>query len=374
MNHSLRIVTWNANGLTERRQEILTFLQIEKIDIALISETRFTAKSHFTLDKYTVYTTNHPSGNSHGGTAIIIKNNIKHYEIEKYSTDKIQATSIKVHSDKAETTMSAIYCPPRHKIGDVNFNQYFRSLGKRFLAGGDWNAKHTHWGSRLTSTRGRELKKSLDANNLLTITTGEPTHWPTDRSKLPDLIDFFIIKGLSRNYFDIKSCLDSSSGHTPVLLKMSTCVFHLIKNDCLANHKTDWNGFRDYIDNNIDLNIPLKADVDIEAATKNFTCLIQEAAWKNTPEYINTKSDNKNLCPETKPLVAEKRRLRRVWHTSRHPADKTALNKACYKLKQLIISNQNKAFEKFVESLHPDRKSTRLNSSHEWISRMPSSA
>ena len=30
--------------------------------------------------------------------------------------------------------------------------------------------------------------------------------------------------------------------------------------------------------------------------------------------------------------------------------------------------------QRFWETLHTDRKSTRLNSSHEWISRMPSSA
>ena len=32
------------------------------------------------------------------------------------------------------------------------------------------------------------------------------------------------------------------------------------------------------------------------------------------------------------------------------------------------------AFEQFQMPLYEDRKSTRLNSSHEWISRMPSSA
>lgn len=64
---NLRIVTWNANGLTERKQELELFLTTEKIDIALISETRFTFKTQMTINGYQMYTTNHPSGTLTGG-------------------------------------------------------------------------------------------------------------------------------------------------------------------------------------------------------------------------------------------------------------------------------------------------------------------
>ena len=77
MTQNLRIVTWNANGLTDRKLELEIFLATEKIDVALISESRFTSKSHLTIKNYNVYTTNHPSGNSHGGTAVII--NLTYY-------------------------------------------------------------------------------------------------------------------------------------------------------------------------------------------------------------------------------------------------------------------------------------------------------
>lgn len=43
-----------------------------------MSEAKFTDKSHVSFKNYTIYSTNHPSGNSHGGTAIVIKNNTKH--------------------------------------------------------------------------------------------------------------------------------------------------------------------------------------------------------------------------------------------------------------------------------------------------------
>lgn len=36
------IATWNANGILQRRHELEVFLQTEKIDICLLSETHLT--------------------------------------------------------------------------------------------------------------------------------------------------------------------------------------------------------------------------------------------------------------------------------------------------------------------------------------------
>lgn len=74
------------------------------------------------------------------------------------------------------------------------FMDYFRGLGNKFICGGDWNCKHTHWGSRLVTTRGCELKKCIDSLQLTTLSTGEPTYWPTDQNKVPDLLDFLLSK------------------------------------------------------------------------------------------------------------------------------------------------------------------------------------
>lgn len=50
----------------------------------------------------------------------------------------------------------AKYCSPKHAIKEQQFNAFFETLGNRFIVGGDINARHTGWGSRLTS-KGREL-------------------------------------------------------------------------------------------------------------------------------------------------------------------------------------------------------------------------
>ena len=140
MAQVLKLAVWNANGLCQHVQEVKTFLQIHNIDIMLISETHFTEKSFIKIPRYNIYNTNHPDGKAHGGTALIVKNNVKHYETDKYVTEHLQATSIVVDISTGPLTISAIYCPPKHNNQQQHFEDFFLTLGNRFIAGGVYNA------------------------------------------------------------------------------------------------------------------------------------------------------------------------------------------------------------------------------------------
>jgi len=55
-------------------------------------------------------------------------------------------------------------------------------LGHRFVAGGDFNAKH--WGSRIITLKGRQLMQAIEIFKL-DASSGE-SYWPTDTRKIPD--------------------------------------------------------------------------------------------------------------------------------------------------------------------------------------------
>lgn len=186
----------------------------------LISETHFSQKSYLKIPNYNIYDTNHPDGKAHGGTAVIIKSTIHHFENSSCKLDFLQATSITVEDRNGPITFAAIYCPPKHIITQEHFNEFFDNLGQRFIAGGDYNAKHPWWGSRQTTPtpRGRQLYVAMQEKHLFPLSTGEPTYWPTDTCKTPDLIDFAILKGINLAYFTVSSCFDLSSDHSPVLI------------------------------------------------------------------------------------------------------------------------------------------------------------
>jgi len=179
----LKIVLWNANGLAQHA-EVKNYVQNQQVDVMLISETHFTTRSYFKITNFAIYDTQHPDGTAHGGTAILIKNGIKHYLHGHYNLEHLQATSITVEDWVGPLTIAAIYCPPKHTTKAEQFRHFYTSLGHRFLAGGDCNAKQTDWGSQLVAPTGRELLKAMQEENLTYVSTGEPTYWPSDKRKI----------------------------------------------------------------------------------------------------------------------------------------------------------------------------------------------
>lgn len=331
----IKIVIWNANGLCQHAQEIQSFLNLHNIDVMLISETHFTNKSFIKFNKYNLYQTNHPNGMGRGGTAIIIKTAISHQEKQKYSFEHLQATSVELETAHGPLTIAAIYCPPRHRNKREHYSQFFETLGNHFIAGGDFNAKHTHWGSRLTSTKGRELLAAMNVNNLNFISTGEPTYWPTDPLKIPDLLDFCVTKGIDKRRCTAASSLDLSSDHSPIIITIHKNVLKTPMDPKLTSNKTNWFAFREKIDDLITLNIPLKTRKDLEEAVEHFSKSIQSAAWSSTPDSQEILQYEK-CTVDVKNMVNIKRKLRKKWQISRQPSDKKLFNQAASKLKNYL--------------------------------------
>ncbi|CAH2097816.1 unnamed protein product [Euphydryas editha] len=106
----LKIATWNINGLSPNKSEVDILLKIHDLDILLISETHFTNSNHVNISNYNIYTTNHPDGTAHGGTAVVIRSSIEHYELPQFKTEHIQATSVSVQDKNGNFNVSSVYC------------------------------------------------------------------------------------------------------------------------------------------------------------------------------------------------------------------------------------------------------------------------
>jgi hypothetical protein len=77
-------------------------------------------------------------------------------------------------------------------------------LNIRLIIGGDFNAEHTHWGSRLITAKGRELYQAVTDTGCEVVSTGKPTYWPTDPKRTPYVIEFFGVKNISTDYIKIE--------------------------------------------------------------------------------------------------------------------------------------------------------------------------
>jgi exonuclease III len=75
--------------------------------------------------KLHIYYTNHPDETAHGGSAVIIRQSIKHYTRAKYRHENIHATRIAIEDNTGKTRVSAIYCPPKHHNKYDDYDRFF---------------------------------------------------------------------------------------------------------------------------------------------------------------------------------------------------------------------------------------------------------
>jgi len=217
--------------------------------------------------------------------------------------------ALNIKTKKYYIVVASLYSPPKHNIKTERYVELLKNTEIRFIIGGDFNAKHTHWGWRLISAKGRELLETINEHKCEAISTGKPTYWPTDTEKFPDLIDFYIIKNISSNYIQIEDNLELSSDHSPIILTLSESIIQKPRNPVLVNKKTDWEGFRMTIDQRIQLSVSIqteKLDFEVEKFINN----IQQAAWENTPE-IKRRLKGDYYHNEILELISEKRKAKK---------------------------------------------------------------
>ncbi|XP_017762233.1 PREDICTED: RNA-directed DNA polymerase from mobile element jockey-like [Eufriesea mexicana] len=268
-----------------------------------------------------LYHTNHPDNTAHAGAAILIKDSVAHCLLRNYSKDCMQATSIMVVTQLP--------------------------LASKFILGGDFNSKNTLCGSRLSTAKGEELAKLLHEKKYAFLSSGILTYWPTDCTKTPDHLDFFISSFIAQCYMDIESSHDLSSDHSPIV---STAVIKKKTAPKLHNSKTDWDTFRDSITENVNLNIRLKNPEELEVATINFISLIQHAAKIVTPQP-KLQNSTQFTPIEIKKLIIDKRGARAKWQRYRSPTDKTIYNRISNTLKGKLKELRDNSFQNYIVNL-----------------------
>jgi hypothetical protein len=109
-------------------------------------------ESYLKLRGYEVYHTAHPSNCARGGSAVIVKTGLSHHEDVKIETEEFQITSVTLKTSAEAINVAAIYPSPRHNRKCGDYLSLLQSFPGKFIIGGDFNSKHTSWGSRLTDS------------------------------------------------------------------------------------------------------------------------------------------------------------------------------------------------------------------------------
>jgi len=79
------------------------------------------------------------------------------------------------------------------------------------------------------------------------------------------------------------SVFELSSDHSPIIASIGASLTTKAVTPTLATIHTNWDMFRAYIDEHINLRLRIKECAELDEAIQYFTTLIQAAAWYSTP-------------------------------------------------------------------------------------------
>lgn len=351
----LKILSWNANGLISKKLELDYLLHSESIDVCLVSETHCTA--NFTINHtphYQVYHTYHPSGKARGGTAVYVKKSLNHVPGHWHADDNVQLTSVTLSPQHQSVQIASCYCSPSARLNTLDFELILNYLGHRYIIGGDFNAKHPSWGSLTTSTRGKTLYTVLLQNGATGLRTPEPTYWPSDVARNPDVIDLFIVRNVNMHSTQVSTLAELSSDHIPIVLETGIVPSQRITSPPLTTKLTDWEKYRSHLDNKIILHQRIKSAAELDRAAAEFTSLLQEAASAATPTAAPLPTLSVPIYPSRiRYLVTNRRRARREWQLTRSPDARKAYNKINNFLRKELRKHRNACLSHFLLNLSP---------------------
>lgn len=195
MDFSLKISSWNANGVSNKKSSLINYLHDRQIDVMLINETKLKANDKLKIRGYTVLRKDRPNALRGGGVAIVISNNVPYELIKTPCISSIEYLTIKLSDG---TILTSVYNNPRNIYNRSDLDNLL-NVGHKVLLIEDLNARHTTWNNRINNRNGNTLFDLTQTEPVIVYHTEDPTHFPTNGSQ-PTTIDLVI----NKNVQDIK--------------------------------------------------------------------------------------------------------------------------------------------------------------------------
>lgn len=337
---SLKVSYWNANGLLNKKNELVHYLNKHNIDVLLVNETHLKPNQIPKIRDYNFYKNDRLTKG--GGVAIYIKNNLSHCELPIIPTEELEIISIQVKMKNGPLILHSVYYPPCKTFHENDIKNAFMSNSATVMAG-DLNAKHSEWNSIVNNQRGLELKRLTDNTAIIVEGPLEPTHFAAGKNS-SDVLDIILLKNINLQY-SLETVMELSSDHHPVILTIGDSM----EKDEFEVKKTNWEKFRDVLKTK---KIPIiRNKNEIEEKALELQQIINDAFAAATTIKIKTKKQLDTLPIYLKELIKEKNKARRTYHRTLNPQDKTHLNYMTRRVTEALTEHQNDKWQEKMEEL-----------------------
>lgn len=322
-NRELKIMTWNARSIRAKQSELRDSLSEHRIDIALIQETWLKPTQRLSIQGYSVYRNDRTTSRG-GGTAVLVRNDIKHLQLPTQKLQKIEYTSVQVHTDRFPINFTSFYRKAGQHDPD-EFKSFFMNNPSPSIIGGDFNAHHEMWQHQKSNPPGEQLVELSDLLNLALEIPDEPTMFQKN-GRRSNILDFFIISDVNRPA-DVNVVDELDSDHRPVILTLGDCRAIEVPR-VQIKRKTDWDKFQKILLQS-DPIPAIAIPSQIEPAILKFTRDILSAYEDSTSENsIPLQTADTSFPTRLKVQIRVKNRLSRRARATGDPADKRVANAA----------------------------------------------
>ncbi|GBP05032.1 Probable RNA-directed DNA polymerase from transposon BS [Eumeta japonica] len=202
----------------------------------------------------------------------------------------------------------SVYLPPKEELHRSNSEALF-ALGDAVILFRNFNSKSTNWNCNYSNRNGREMEIFTGNLHFNIVTPLTPTHYPSNDSHRPDILDIALMKGVALKLPEPLQCLNSD--HRPVFMRLGSLI-----GDYPAPIKTitNWQktsaAFEEIntpISNSIPNDIISTDEIDnaIGALSNHIRTVVE-----NSSRTVPAKSDRKKLPRDVNELV--KARMKEV--------------------------------------------------------------
>lgn len=327
---NLKLISWNANGLSNQHYEFVNFVTCNNPDLILIQETLIKTTIPF-LPGYEYY-----ANNQGRGTIIYYKDSL---EVEQIFILNLPFEYVCVKL--ADIIIANVYISQNSNINELS--KIFNVNNKCIIAG-DFNSRHISWNCFSNNTNGNKLVSFLNANPLLQLQHPDtPTRYPTNDVR-PSTIDLFMTKNVS---VAKPVTLDElNSDHLPVVTTYNTTAIN--HKTPFRIPKTNWKLYRTKLNKNLNFKANYNSKEEIKLETDLFIKAINDA-YNSSTNYSKS-NYNLKLTDEIKNLIREKNRIRKILRRNPDPNLKIQFNSLKNEIKKQISNLKQEKFDKFIKN------------------------
>ena len=342
--------TWRTNKFLLTN----TYLQYQP-HIILLNSTGIKNDEPIKMYGYNTYKTN-SSNELHDGSAILVKNNIKHTITDNFDTDILQIT---INTQTGPINISTTYLPPRRPfLPFPDFHRLATQKDPTYIIG-DLNARHTIFNNNDCNNVGKAIKKLIDHRKIIHMGPNFNTFFSHNHASTPDII---LTNHRTYHNLMIKPGSNTSSDHIPLIITITTQAVTIPSQPILNHTQANWENFsNDILLNNTNINTTdTMTQEQLDNSMQQWLSNITQAMKKHIPMKTTT-TEQKTLTNNTiKQLTFW---AQNITDNSRH-IGWTRLKFATLKrIKQAIIKEckniQSKNWEDKIKSLNKIHKDSK---------------